>query len=276
MNILITGSKGYIGKSLINSLNNEFNIIGISNGMEYSFSNSLIYLDLLNKEHLEQFLKEDIEIDIIIHIASKMASSNNINDMSLFYDNVKMYENIVLMAKHFKPSKLINFSSIAVYPNISGEYNEMSLINPSVNNDALYGLSKFCGENIVDHLLKETSVKTVHLRVSQVYSDDMREDRLYPMMKKELKEENQITVYGNGERVSNFIHKDKLIQKVVLFIKNDIYGIFNIGKDNLSYNDFARDVINKFGNNESKIISIDKGLKEKVYINVDKLNNLER
>ena len=31
--------------------------------------------------------KEDISIDIIVHIASKMASADNINDMNMLYDN---------------------------------------------------------------------------------------------------------------------------------------------------------------------------------------------
>ncbi len=124
-------------------------------------------------------------------------------------------------------------------------------------------------------MLRGKSTKLIHLRISQVFSDDLRDDRLYMVMKDELNQTNKITVYGDGKRVSNFIHKDILINKVLFFIYNDNHGIFNIGDKNLSYKKFAQNIINKFGNKNSKILFNPNGLQSRVFINIEKLNNLE-
>ncbi len=275
MNILITGANGYIGKSLVETLQSSYNVFQIKSSLKYNRDNQIYYMNLLDNTHTELFINEKISIDVIIHVASKMASSQNVDDLNVLYDNIKMYEQLLYIVKRYKPKKLINFSSIAVYPNKDGNYDENSIIKPSVNGDALYGLSKFCGENILDYKLRNENIKIVHLRVSQVFSDDLKEDRLYLAMKNELNKTNKITVFGNGERVSNFIHKDLLINNVLFFIQNEYSGIFNIGDKNLSYKEFANYIISKFGNINSEIIFNTKGLKVKPYIKLDKFNNVK-
>lgn len=275
MNVLITGANGYIGKSIVKSLANDYNVLSVENSLKYKVKKNIFCMNLLDERDVNLFLEEDISIDIIIHIASKMASTDNINDMNILYDNIKMYEHIVKITQHFNPQKLINFSSIAVYPNIDGEYDEYSIVKPSVNGDALYGLSKFCGENILDFMLKKSNTSIINMRVGQVFSDDLRDDRLYRIMKKELMTTNTVTVFGNGERVSNFIHKDVLIKKVLFLIEQDYSGVFNIGDENLSYKEYASNIISLFGNKESQILFNENGLKSKCYINLDKFNSLE-
>jgi len=274
VNILITGSKGYIGKSLVEILEKKYNIFELKNSSNYLSNKNIYNINLLDIKQIELFLKEDISIDIIIHTAAKMAFSSNIDDLGLLYDNIKIYEHLVQIAKYAKVKKIINLSSTAVYPNADAKYDEESIIKPSVNNDALYGLSKFCGENILDHLLKDFNTKIIHLRISQVYSDDLRDDRLYIMMKNELLKTNKITVYGNGERVSNFIHKDLLIKKIIFFIEKEYYGVFNIGDKNLSYKEFADKIIKQFGNKDSEIKYITNGMKSRSIILLDKFNEL--
>ena len=168
---------------------------------------------------------------------------------------------------------VINFSSIAVYPNMDGEYYEDSEIRPSINNDGLYGLSKFCGENILDLMCKETDI--INLRISQVYGNGMKKDRIFSIMKKELEETNIISVFGNGRRISGFIEVNTLVDKVMLFMHNKITGIFNISAENLSYRDLASRIISQFGDKKSSIRISDQGISSQCYINIDKLKKVE-
>lgn len=273
MNILITGSKGFIAQHLIGKINNEYRIIKLINGASYSYNEGEIVCNLLDLSHIEKLLKEKMNIDIIIHTASKLASSGTINQMSLLYDNIKMYEHLTKIIVQFSPKKILNFSSIAVYPNEDGEYFENSQIRPSLNNDCLYGLSKFCGENILDFFNKQT--KIVHLRISQVHGEGMRDDRIFTMMQNELEQKNQISVFGNGRRISNFIDIDTLTQKIFFFIEHEEMGVFNVGDKNLSYKDIASDIISKYGNNESKIVLFEQGVSSQSLINSDKLKEIE-
>ncbi len=273
MNILITGSNGYVGKALSKELKSDHNLFLLKNSTSFLIEDNCIYLNLMDDSHIEQLSEKHFNIDLIIHTASKMASPETVDDMSILFDNVKMYENLTVIARQFNIKRIINFSTIAVYPNIDGEYLETSVIDPSSNNDALYGLSKVCGENILNFALRNTSIKIMHLRISQIYSEEMAENRLYKVMIKELKEKNQISVYGNGERTSNFIHLDTLVDIIKFFIKiewNNKRDIYNIGEENYTYYNFAKMVIKKFGDKNSVIIRKDIGSKSKFLLNTDK------
>jgi UDP-glucose 4-epimerase len=273
MNVIITGANGFIGKILVKKLNNNNNVVRLINGNSYSKNDNEIICNLIDKNHVNSFLKESIEIDVIIHTASILTSSENNNCLSLFYDNIKMYENLLLIIEKYNPKKVLNLSSVAVYPNKDGEYSEDSEIKPSLNNDGLYGLSKFCGENILDFFYKNNSLCITHLRISQVYGEGVRGDRIFKIMRKELEDFNSITVFGEGRRVGNFIEINSLIEKLIYCIENTLPGIFNIGDKNLSYYDLAQDIIDKHGNLKSTIKLVDKGVASKTYINCEKFKN---
>ncbi len=273
MNILVTGSGGFIASEFIKLLEEKYTVYKMFNGERYSIEKDIIVLNLLNIDHIKLLNKESIKIDVVVHTASRMVSELNTKDMSILYDNIKMYENLILIINRFKPKKVVNLSSTAVYPNNDGEYYEYSEINPSVNNDGLYGLSKFCGENLLN--MSCQGVKIISLRISQVYADSMRNDRLFEVMKNELKETNKITVCGTGERVSNFIDIKLLSEKILFFVEQDVCGLFNVGDKNLSYEQVAKLIIDKHGNYNSIINLIDKGLSSKTYININKLKEVE-
>lgn len=273
MNILITGANGYVGKALSKKLSLDNNLFFIKNSHIFYIEDNKIFLNLLDSSHTEQLSKYQLNIDIVIHTASKMALPETIEDMNILYDNIKIYENLVKIVKYFKPKRVVNFSSMAVYPNIDGEYMELSSINPSLNGDAFYGLSKVCGENILNFSLRNIDIKILHLRISQIYSDEMPDNRLYKVMKKELEEKNQITVFGNGERISNFIQMSTLLDIVSFFLNVELDSnveIYNIGENNYSYYEFAKMIIEKYGNKESIIIQNEIGSKSKFILNTDK------
>ncbi|MCT7519023.1 NAD-dependent epimerase/dehydratase family protein [Aliarcobacter cryaerophilus] len=275
MNILITGSGGFIGSNLVNDLKKDHFIFELYNGKEYCFKGNKIICNMQNNEHIKKLLNENIKVDIVIHTASILGTKDNINNISLFYDNIKMYENLILIINKFNPSRVINFSSIAVYPNKDGNFSEISEIKPSENTECLYGLSKFCGENILDFFLKEKNICMIHLRISQVYGKGMREDRIMKVMEKELKETNKITVFGMGKRISNFIKIESLVEKIKLLLNCNSSNIFNMGEENISYKELAERIIKQYGNKDSKIELVDKGVSSKTFINSEKLKNME-
>jgi len=233
-------------------------------------------VDLTKNNEVEGLVKElsKTKYNCIIHLASKMASKKNIEKMSIFKTNVDMTENMVFLIKKLKPGMLIHFSSMSTYANVSGLFSETSLPMPQKNPDCLYGLSKFASEVILDFLLRDEDIRIAHLRVAQVYGEGMREDRIIPAMRKELDENNTITVYGNGERQSCFIRIDKLLESVNYFAQANVEGVFNVGYENLSYIDLAEIIVKKYGNKESKIVKKANGNKEKFKLDISKLQKM--
>jgi nucleoside-diphosphate-sugar epimerase len=271
MNILVTGACGFVGQHVCRYLQKKHTLHKIDS----TTSEDVLTVDLSDMDQAKDIshkIQKDVRIDVILHLASKLMGAPDIENIGVFYDNIRMVESVIALAKDIKPGKVVNISSMAVYPAIDGTFSETSQIQTSCNADCLYGLSKFCSENLIDFMLNKRGILTAHLRVSQIVGQGMRTDRVVPMMLKELSENNTITVRGNGERVSNFIHIDKLVSLIGLFVEQDISGIYNVGGVNISYYDLAQRLIMEHGNKRSRIIKIDDKPGSNFRLSVDKLS----
>lgn len=274
MNILITGASGFIGRHLSRRISIDHSVVRIVSRNAPSESNEFV-VDLKDQNDVKKFIRtrpfQVFNIDVIIHCAAVLGSAEvDSNDKTVFHDNIRITENMIQLANELKPKRLINLSTIGVYPNQSGIYTEESAVNPGKNAEALYSLSKFCGEELFSFYLKD--IEVVNLRLSQTYGDGMKSDRIYAMYLDELKTNNTISVWGNGERASNFLSIEyctEMIAKIVS--KTKLEGTYNLGEKNISYLDLANDIISRYGNSESRIILHEKGVRAKVIISSSKL-----
>jgi len=276
-NIIIFGSGGFIGRHLASRLEKEYNVYKVDSVINGLKGEDKLVIDLRNLNKAKKLFKDfgrKHKAYCFVHLASRLASPDKLDDFSVFFDNLKIIQSVAEIAKLLSPRKIINFSSIAVYANKSGVYREDSQIKPSVNNDCLYGLSKFCSENILDFMLRGSRTILTHLRIAQVYGEGMRGDRIIPVMENELRERNTITVYSYGKRVSNFISAEDLSAKTSLFVKKDIPGVFNIGAENISYYELAKRIIKLKGSSSSKIIRKSGGSEQKFILDTGKLDKL--
>ena len=87
MKILIIGVSGFIGNSIYKNLIKHHEVFGISRSL-LDLKNCF-KVDLYNLEELDLFFNK-YDFDIIINLASRMANKNNLNDFSLFEDNLLM------------------------------------------------------------------------------------------------------------------------------------------------------------------------------------------
>lgn len=275
-NLLITGANGFVGKHLMDTLENHYNLYGTSREKK----DGLMELNLLDDDAVKQFIDEakGLEIQSVVHTASQLVNSemNENEQMCVFENNVRMAFNLAMIIKELGITVLINCSSMAVYPNINGEFSENSLVDPSVNSEFFYGLSKYCSERIFDNLLKNIC-RIVHLRISQIYGEGLRSDRIIPKMRQAVKETNSIEVYGSGERISNFIDVGKVCETIGQMLAwDDARGIYNLGGKNLSYMSLAEKIKSKYGDENTSIILIEKGSKSKFILNTDRIEELRR
>lgn len=277
MNVIITGASGFVGKNLSKALAEKHKLFLTSRQAQ---NHDSYYLDLNDKNSVKKFidLLGSEEIDVLIHTAGKLVSSGMTFDeqMDVFNENIAITRNVVEIVNKLKIKRLINFSSMAVYPNENGVYSERSEIRMSCNSDCLYGVSKFCAENIFDFALNRRC-QVVHLRLSQVFGTGMRGDRIIPVMYKSIVDLNEVSVYGDGERISNFIHVNEVCKIVQRILDDpDISGIYNIGGRNISYLQLAEQLVSIYGNDSTKIIKIPEGPRMQFILDTEKINNLWR
>ena len=243
MKILIIGVSGFVGRFLFKKMSHSYDVYGVSRtniNLEKCFS-----LNINNMSKAKVFFNEH-NFDVIINLASKMANAENIRDFSLMEDNFLITKNLINILKNKKSGYLINFSSSAVYPNISGSFDENSKIDTSVNSDCLYGLSKFNNEMLFNYFLE--NIKVVNLRIGYVYGENMPNSRIHKIFENELKEKNKITIWGNGKRSFPQISLLNLSSIVLDLVVNQLSGTYNIAEENISLYQLAKRYIELTGN----------------------------
>ena len=158
MKILVTGSKGYIAKKIIKSLPSS-EVEGINRDN----------FDLLDKNKTNNFFKNK-KFDVVIHTAiqggTRLKSENN----ETFYNNLKMFYNIIDNKKSFK--KFISLGSGAEIYNKDSFYgfskkiiNDITLNNKNFFNIRIYGIfdhdewdTRFIKSNILRYINKEKMI----------------------------------------------------------------------------------------------------------------------
>tara|TARA_B100000963_G_C22640005_1_gene679916 strand:- start:2560 stop:3399 length:840 start_codon:yes stop_codon:yes gene_type:complete len=273
MKILVTGGSGYLGTSLKLELRNRGNRV-------FSLSRSSgphiddLACDLTNMSEVDGICKKlsGENITVAVHLASKLMNET-LSQSDIFDQNLEITKGFTRLAGLLKLSKIINASSTAVYPEITGTFDEESLIMPSVNSDALYGLSKFVAENFMDANFDSLSTQCIHLRIGQIYGDQMPKDKIIPILRKELKIDSRMTLFGSGERIIPLVNISFLIDVLIKFIVNKTKsGVYNVVSENSSLIEIANRIAYEEGVTEPDIILVSEGKTSKFRVITEKLN----
>lgn len=214
-NILITGSKGFIGQYLSQNFkcDNSNLIFATTSNVKYEnyykFSN--LYSDI------NQVL-ENTTIDIIIHLASIIPNSFDEANIDLFIDNTKMMHNLSEFAINRKISKFIYLSSF-------GSMNSASKYNIK----DYYTLSKVTGEHICS-MMEDRGIETASIRISSPFGELYTKDNVLSKFINLALSSQDIHVYGSGAREQNFIYVgniNEFIQKCIEYKVNGVYDLVN-------------------------------------------------
>ena len=148
--------------------------------------------------------------DLIIHTAIRGGSRLIPDAADIFYDNVKMFFNL-LEHKH-KFVKLIHFSSGASYDrqkDINGR-NDIFMSNP----DDYYGFSK----NVIDRLICNID-NFYTIRIFNVFSENELESRFIKTCIRNVNQGQHIIIHN--DRYFDFFEMNDLIHVIEYYITND-------------------------------------------------------
>ena len=126
MKVLITGHTGFIGRNISRHLAMQgHEIVGLSRSLsEESCFDAQVSCDLGEPHLCESIIghKKLKGVEIVIHASSILADNKNLESFDFFYANLRIIENTVKLCKSLQPKMIINLSSVAVYPNIDGDF----------------------------------------------------------------------------------------------------------------------------------------------------------
>ncbi|MDB4154731.1 NAD-dependent epimerase/dehydratase family protein, partial [Candidatus Pelagibacter sp.] len=243
-NILVTGGTGFLGRSLVNKLSSEHNVIVFDNDSRGSITK------IKNKKNIIP-IKGDIRIfkDLLKLKKYKISQIYHlayINGTGTFYKKpVEILDvailgiyNVLKFANLFEIKNILLASSSEVYQtpiSIPTDTNER-LIVPAIENPRYsYGLGKIFTEFYSYHFSKKNNLNIKIFRPHNMFGPDMGNEHVIPqLLKKIFQKKNlnkkliKLKIQGSGNETRSFCFIDDAV--------NQILAINKYGKKNNLYN----------------------------------------
>lgn len=248
--IVITGSNGLLGQTLVNLLMKapeNYSVFGLSKGDNRMNRNDFLYydIDITNYSQLEECITY-IQPSFIINTAAmtnvdtcelKPEECNNLNIEAVKY----LTQICTKLNIHF-----IQISTDFIFDGSKGVYKETDLPNPL----SIYGHSKLKAENIV----KNSGVNFSILRTILVYGKvvNLKRNNIVLWVKDMLENNKEITIVDDQYRMPTYV--EDLAMACKLIVDKNISGVYHISSNELlSVFEIANQIADVFGLNKKLI-----------------------
>jgi len=245
LNILVTGSAGFIGWKVTKELLERGDqVVGIDNMNTYydprmkewrlqtlqGFKNfTFIRGDITNYEVLEQLFKNH-SFDAIINLAARAGVRASLENPWIYYDtNVTGTLNLLECCRRYAVKKFVLASTSSLY----GADNPLPFREDANTDRPLspYAASKKAAEVLCStyHYLYGIDVTVV--RYFTVYGPAGRPDMSLFRFVKWISEGKPVIVYGNGKQERDFTFVDDIARGTLAALKPMGYEVINLGSD---------------------------------------------
>ena len=234
MNILVFGSNGLVGSSLVKNLqkNNDIKVIGSSRKDT----------DLFNLEETKEIIKK-IQPNVIVNAAAKVGGiyANNTKRADFIIDNLKINLNILESVIEFSEIKVINLGSSCIYPlDAKNPIQESDFMTGSLEpTNSPYAMAKLSAIEIGRSLKVQYGHKVINLMPTNLYGPndnfDENSSHVIPglirrMNNAKINNEDTFEIWGTGTPLREFLYVDDLANAVEFILNNNIQDdLINIG-----------------------------------------------
>jgi UDP-glucose 4-epimerase len=279
-NILIIGGAGFIGSNLVIKLTEEgYKVVVFEqkecNTHRLPISNNLIieFGALSDVTNFENILRK-FKIDIVIHLASSIIPSSDQNAFISDIENILTPTVTLLALISSLGIKFYYFSSGGtVYGNRLNN-NQSILENEETNPISYYGISKLFIEKLILMENIRTNLSYIILRPSNLYGPgqnvDGNQGLIAVILGKIIKGE-EVTIWGDGENVRDYIYIDDLISCVSKLLRSDVNNeILNVGSGK---GQSVNDIIEVIRNVSHQQVKVNYDIRRSVDVSVSVLNS---
>jgi GDP-L-fucose synthase len=252
MKVLIAGSTGLVGSSLMNNFR--------SLGHEVVGANQA-NVNLLNLPETVSFLR-DHSPDLIIDAAAKVGGigANNLFPVEFLLDNIAIQGNLFQAAHKTNVERLVFLGSSCIYPRDCTQpiKEEFLMTGPLEVTNSAYAIAKIAGIELINSYRKEYGRKWISLMPTNLYGPgdnfDLNASHVMPAFIRRFVEAeesgtNKVTLWGSGLPLREFLHVDDLSRAVIMASENyDSNLHLNVGTgEDLSIKELAFKVANAAG-----------------------------
>ena len=263
MNVLITGTSGFIGFHLaLKIINCGYNVVGIDNINEYydiqlkldrltecgidtknlkynvplnsvKYNNyKFIKLDIIDNKLLSKVF-ENNKFDLVIHLAAQAGVRYSLENPKIYISsNIDGFLNILENCKANGVKRLIYASSSSVY-GLSPKQ-QLSVNDNTDNPVSLYAATKKANELMAQVYSHLYNIETIGLRFFTVYGPWGRPDMAPFLFTKSILSNNYINLFNHGNMSRDFTYIDDIINAIIKLTTVNIPEkrmILNIGNN---------------------------------------------
>lgn len=233
MNIIVTGGAGFLGTHLCRALKAEGHNVTVIDLKENPEQTTII-ADVRDTEAMKTHLQN---VDTVFHLASLIEAGESVKEPQKFVDYNISGTISVLEAMRINNVKTFLFSSSAA---IYGEPEKI----PIVEDDRTipinpYGMTKLAMEALLSSYVASFGFTGVALRYFNLYGPEENHDpetHAIPRFIKQIYNGEEVTVWGNGEHLRDYIHIKDIVSAHILALQlcekePQKYHYFNISTE---------------------------------------------
>ena len=259
--ILVTGSPGFIGASLVirllktlkagtvvslDNINDYYEVSlkkwrlkQIEKAAESSDVKHIFVRGSVSEKELILSLFNQYHFDVVVHLAAQAGVRYSIDHPDVYIDsNIIGFFNILEACRNHLPEHLIFASSSSVYgANTKVPFSTDDKTDMPVS---LYAVTKKCDELMAYTYAKLFNIPSTGLRFFTVYGPGGRPDMFYYSAAKKLISGENIKIFNHGDMKRDFTYIDDIVEGIVRVMKkapeshSDLppYAVYNIGGGN--------------------------------------------
>lgn len=252
LKIGILGSNGFVGRALSTKISSNFSDVFLylfsrSNRNEINKKDNIENISFELKFDTKEIPKELFEIEILYYLISETIPLSSWEEPSKeITTNIFPIINLVeKLSKKGKLKKIIFTSSAGtIYGSSLQKNKEESAKSPH----SPYGISKLTIEYFLEFFRIKNDISYEIYRMSNVYGPGQKTEKGLGLINTILEEHilgKEITIFGNGKNIRNYIYIEDVVKILAHSIKNPLSDSFILNlasNDNLSINDIIEKI----------------------------------
>ena len=246
MNILVTGSAGFIGshccEKLLKSSHNVIGIDSLNNFYNPALKKQNIHdlkiypnfqfyeANILEEEKLKRCFEEN-SIDAVIHLAAYAGVRPSIQNPTLYYqENIMATLSLIEQCKKHHIKRFLFASSSSVYGN--NEKVPFSEKDPVDHPISPYAATKKAGELMCYNAHHLYGIEMACIRFFTVYGPRQRPEMAIHKFTDMITKNEEIPVFNHGNCLRDYTYIDDIIQGIekILYSEKLTFDIVNLGE----------------------------------------------
>ena len=229
--ILLTGGAGFIGSHLVKRLLKNYPNYRIFNLDSLTYASNLNNLkeceffsnykfvkgDIIDFNFLKEQFKSNF-FDIIIHLAAESHVDNSIrNPLTFASTNIQGTLNLLEIARvswgnNVKEKLFYHISTDEVFGSLGakGKFSENSPYDPR----SPYSASKAASDHLVRAYYQTYGIPVIISNCSNNYGPAQHNEKLIPLIIRNVINEKPLPIYGNGENIRDWIYVEDHVEAI--------------------------------------------------------------